>query len=363
MAGRIPMGGYRGRVRLLVLALAALLAMSLGASAVQPTATTVGVGLGISVDRTSVGITVGSQAVVAVTVSQPGSVLGPVHLSVSGVPAGASATILPNPMVNGLPAVVAIQTSASTPVGSHLVRITATSAGQSASVTFQLNVTLATGFTMVLSPPAATVVDGQSTSYTLTVNRGLLAGPISLSVTGVPQFATATVSPSLSLLGNTATVRISTATNVVPGTYLVTVKGQALLASATASAYLVVVPQTYADFPITGTPDRVLAPGSEPAAIDLRLTNPFGAPMTVTALGVDLTSTDKPGCTTANYAVAGYAGPFPLTIPANSTRSLSSLGVPRAQWPSVRMLNLPTNQDACKGAVVQLAYTGAGNGA
>lgn len=357
------MSRYRGGARLLVLLLAALLATSLGASAVRPTATTVDAGLGLSVDRSSVGITVGSQAVVAVTVSQPGSVLGPVHLSVTGVPAGATAAVLPNPAINGIPAVVVIRTTASTPIGSHLLRITATSGSQSASVTVQLSVSLATGFTMVLSPPVATVVDGQSTTYTLTVDRGLLAGPIALSVSGVPQFATATVSPSLSLLGNTATVRISTATNVVPGTYLITVKGKALLASATASAYLIVVPQTYDDFPIEGTPDRVLAPGSEPAAIDLELTNPFGAPMTVTALGVDLTSTDKPGCTTADYAVAGYSGPLPLTIPANSTRSLSSLGVPRAQWPSVRMLNLPTNQDACKGAVVQLAYSGAGNGA
>lgn len=357
------MSRHHGRIRLLVLLLAALLATSLGASGVRPTATTVDAGLGISVDRTSVGITVGSQAVVAVTVSQPGSVLGPVHLSVSGMPAGASATILPNPAVNGIPAIVAIRTSASTPIGSHLLKITAASSNQSVSVTVTLNVTLATGFTMVLSPPGATVVDGESTTYTLTVDRGLLAGPIALSITGVPQFATATVSPSLSLLGNTATVRISTATNVVPGTYLIIVKGKALLASATASAYLVVLPQTYADFPIHGTPDRVLAPGSEPAAIDLALTNPFGAPMTVTALGVDLASTDKPGCTTANYAVAAYSGPLPLTIPANSTRTLSSLGVPRAQWPAVRMLNLATNQDACKGAVVQLAYSGAGNGA
>lgn len=354
---------HSGRIRLLVLLVAALLATTLGSSAVQPTATTVGADLGITVDRSSVGITVGSQAVVAVTVSQPGSVLGPIHLGVSGLPLGATVAILPNPAINGVPAVVAVQTSASTPLGSHLLKITATSGSQSASVTVKLNVTLSTGFAMVLAPPLATVVDGQATSYTLTVNRGLLAGPISLSVTGVPQFATATVSPSLSLLGNTATVKISTATNVVPGTYLITVKGQSLLASATASAYLTVVPQSFADFPIEGTPDRTLAPGSEPAAIDLRLTNPFGAPMTVTGLGVALDATDVAGCGIDNYAVVPYDGPPALVVPAHSTRSLSQLGVPREDWPQVRMLNLPTNQDQCKGAVVQLSYSGTGNGA
>lgn len=363
MAGTTGIRKHTGRLRLLVLLLAALLATSLGASALKPTATTVGANLGISVDRSSIGITLGSQALVAVTVSQPGSLLGPVHLSVSGVPAGANVTILPNPVVNGIPAVVAVQTSGATPVGNHLLRITATSGEQSVSVSVQLTISLATGFTMAMSPPAATVVDGQSTTFTLDVNRGLLAGPIGLSVTGVPQHATATVSPSLSLLGSTATVKISTATNVVPGTYLITVKGQALLSSATASAYLTVVPRTFDDFPISGTPDRALAPGSAPAAIDLALTNPFGSPMTVTGLGVDVTGTDKAGCTVDSYAVDAYDGPLPLVVPAGSTRTLSSLGVPRAQWPAVRMLNLPTNQDACKGAVVQLAYSGAGNGA
>ena len=77
---------YAGRVRAMVLVVTVLLAGSLGASAVQPASTTVDAGLGLAVDRTSVAVTLGSQAVVAVTVSQPGSVLGPVRLSVSGVP-------------------------------------------------------------------------------------------------------------------------------------------------------------------------------------------------------------------------------------------------------------------------------------
>lgn len=357
------MSAHPGRIRLLVLLLSGLLAASFGASAVTPTATSVGVGLTVRADQTAVGVTVGSQAVVAVTVSQQGSLLGPVQLAVTGAPVGASVAILPNPALIGVPAVVAISTSAATPVGSYALTITATSGSHSASVTVQLVVSLPTGFTMALSPASAMVVDGASTTYTLTINRGLLAGPIGLSITGVPQFATATVSPGLSILGNTATVRITTATNVVPGAYLITVKGKSLLASATASAYLVVVPQTYDDFPVSGEPDRTLAPGSEPAAIDLALTNPFDAAMTVTGLGVAVTSTDVPGCAVDNYAVDDYTGPYPLTVPAHSTRTLSQLGVPRAQWPKVRMLNLPTNQDVCKGAEVQLAYSGAGNGA
>ncbi len=350
------------RFRLLVLLLAALLAASVGSGALRPTATTVGVGLTIQADQSSVGVSVGAQAVVAVVVSEPGSLLGPIALSVTGAPIGATVNY-PHTVLAGVPSVISVLTAASTPVGSYYLKISATTGTTTTTISVVLVVSLPTGFTMVMNPPSRTVVDGQSTSYALTINRGLLAGPIGLKVTGIPQFATATVSPGLSILGNSATVNVTTATNVVPGTYLVTIKGTSLLASATASAYLIVLPQTYPDFPINGAADRVLAPGSEPGAVNLAITNPFGAAMTVTNLGVTVTGTDKVGCGAGNYAVTAYGGPASLTIPAHSTKTLQQLGVPRAQWPQVAMPNLPVNQDACKTATVQLHFSGTGNGA
>lgn len=355
---------WRGKTRLLALLVAALLAASVGSGALRPTATTIGVGFQLSVDQSTVGVTVGAQAVVAVSVSQPGSWVGPISLSVTGAPIGAHIGIFPNPiLVPGVPAIISVLTTGSTPVGSYYLNITATSGTYTQTITVVLVVSLPTGFSMILSPPVATVVDGESTTYDLSIDRGALAGPIALKLSGVPQYATATVSPSLSILGNSATIKVSTATNVVPGTYLLTVKGSSLLASATASAYLIVQPQTYPNFPISGTADRVLAPASEPGAINLSITNPFNAPMTVTSLGVTVTGTDKPGCAASNYQVTAYGGPYPLTIPANTTRTLQQLGVPRSQWPQVAMVNLPANQDACKGATVQLAYSGTGSGA
>jgi hypothetical protein len=354
---------YRGSLRLLVVLLAAVLAASVGSTALRPTATTVGVGLSITADQTSVGVAAGAQALVAVNVSQPGSWVGPISLSVTGAPIGAHVGITPNPMIPGIPAVVSVLTAASTPVGSYYLKVTATSGAHTATVTVILVVSLPTGFTMLMSPSSRTIVDGESTTYDLSINRGLLAGPIALKLSGVPANATATVTPGLSILGNSAKVKISTATNVVPGTYLITVKGSSLLAAASASAYLIVLPQTYPDFAISGAADRVLAPGAPSGAVNLAITNPFGATMTVTDLGVAVTSTDKPGCGAGNYQVTAYSGPASLTIPPNSTKTLQQLGVPRAQWPQVEMLNLPVNQDACKTATVQLHFSGTGSGA
>lgn len=327
----------------------------------RPTATTVGAGLTITADQSAVGVVVGAQAVVAVVVSQPGSFLGPIALAVTGAPSGVTLTY-PNTVLGGAPAVITAFANANTRVGTYYLQITATAGSVSQSITVALVVSLPTGFTMATTPSSATVIDGESTTYTLDINRGLLAGPISLKVDGVPQFATASVTPGLSLLGSTAKIKVSTATNVVPGIYLLTVKGTALLASATATAYLIVQPQTYPNFPIAGTPDRSLAPGAPAGAINLALTNPFSAAMTVSGIGVTVTGTNKPGCTAANYSVSSYAGPATVTVPPNSTRTLQQLGVARAQWPQVQMLNLTTNQDACKGAAVALQYSGVGNG-
>lgn len=347
--------------RVLVLLLAALLAASVGSGVLRPTATTVGAGLTITADQSAIGVTVGAQAVVAVVVSQPGSLLGPIALSVTGAPIGVTLNY-PHTVLNGVPAVITAYASANSPLGTYFLSITATSGTTTQTITIQLVISLPTGFTMVMNPSSATVVDGESTTYNLDINRGLLAGAIALKVEGVPQFATATVTPGLSILGSSAKVKVSTATNVVPGIYLLKVKGTALLGSATATAYLIVQPQTYPNFPITGTPNRSLAPGAPAGAINLSLKNPFNAAMTVTNLGVTVTGTDKPGCGAENYAVIAYGGPSSLTVPANSTKTLQDLGVAEAQWPKVQMVNLPVNQDACKGASVSLQYSGVGNG-
>ncbi|WP_182380270.1 hypothetical protein [Nocardioides sp. WS12] len=358
---------WTGRSRLLLTLLAVLLVASVGSAPLRTASTTVGTELTLTATQSTVGVALGGNAVVAVAVSGPGSLLGPVNLSVTGAPSASVVTILPNPVPAGLPAVISVLTSGSTPVGTHFLKITATNGASTTTVTVKLVVTLPTGFTMTLAPPLRTVVDGETTSFTLNINRGLLAGPIGLTLSGVPQYATATVSPSLSILGNTATITIRTATNVVPGTYLITVAGKSLLSSATASAYLVVLPQTYPNFPVSGDPDRELAPGAPEAAIDMEITNPFDAAMTVSNIGVTIEGTDTSsqpgGCAVDNFEILAYGGPATLVVPPNSTRTLSQLGVARADWPAIRMLNTSANQDMCKGVDVDLRLNAKGAGA
>ena len=47
-----------------------------------------------------------------------------------------------------------------------------------------------------------------------------------------------------------------------------------------------------------------------------------------------------------------------VVVPKESTKSLTQLGVPQAQWPRLSMPNLATNQDACKATTFKFSYTG-----
>jgi hypothetical protein len=51
-----------------------------------------------------------------------------------------------------------------------------------------------------------------------------------------------------------------------------------------------------------------------------------------------------------------------VTIPADQTTpvSLSTLGVPQADWPVIEMIDTDSNQDACEGARLTLTYSGIG---
>jgi len=111
-------------------------------------------------------------------------------------------------------------------------------------------------------------------------------------------------------------------------------------------------------FTISGGYGGLLYPGRT-AGLALRIGNPNGQPILVTSLVVTVQpGSSKAGCdgprnlqiTPSNVSAAN-----PLTVPANGSVTLPSGSV---SAPSVTMLNLSTNQDACKGALFTFAYSG-----
>jgi large repetitive protein len=124
-------------------------------------------------------------------------------------------------------------------------------------------------------------------------------------------------------------------------------------------SWSVVPPAGGEDFTVSGDLASVmLAPGVS-APLPLTISNPNDEPIFVTAITVTVQAgSTNPGCDgPANLAVtpSDASEANPLVVPANGSVTLPAGGV---SAPLLEMLNLPTNQDACKGATFTFSYGG-----
>jgi hypothetical protein len=117
-------------------------------------------------------------------------------------------------------------------------------------------------------------------------------------------------------------------------------------------------------FGITGSVTGLFSPGViQP--LNLVLSNPYNFAITVSSVTVSVdpattktSGAPNPACLgTTNLTVTQQLAAT-VTLPPNGTKSLSELSVDPANWPTLQMPDLPTNQDACKNTTFKLSYTG-----
>jgi hypothetical protein len=104
-----------------------------------------------------------------------------------------------------------------------------------------------------------------------------------------------------------------------------------------------------------------LFPGAPAQTIGVRIDNPNPEAISVTSLNAAIAA-DPPGCPAEeNFVLTPAAlGPTaPLVVPAESSRTLAEAGV---AGPTIAMVNLPTSQDACQAAQLQIDLTGEAGG-
>lgn len=113
-------------------------------------------------------------------------------------------------------------------------------------------------------------------------------------------------------------------------------------------------------FEICGDLARPLTPGtSQP--INMRISNHTRHRLRITSItaSLKLGRTDsRAGCTVVdNFRVVELgAEQYPIVVASRSTRSLQALGV--TPLPRVRMLDLASNQDACKDVKLRMNFRG-----
>jgi hypothetical protein len=213
---------------------------------------------------------------------------------------------------------------------------------------------------------------GSTAAYTVQLTRTNLTGPVTFAVYGgLPSGASATFAPNPTT-GNSSTLQVSTTANTADGTYTLYLAGSGQDSSGTTRyAYASVqlaINTTSSPFTISGSLSG-LAPGVT-VPLNLTVSNPNKKTLSVTNLTVTVQSVARTSyavshsqpCSTSDYTVTQFTGPYPLTVPANGSASLSDLGVPSSAWPKVTLIDRPVNQDGCKGATLALAYSGSGQG-
>jgi uncharacterized membrane protein len=186
-------------------------------------------------------VTQGAGTSYSVTIARTGGFSGSVAFSVSGLPAGASGTFNPS-STSGNSSTLTVTTGASTPAGTYQLTVRGTSGALSHTTQVTLVVNAASGgdFSLSASPTSRTILQGDTTTYTVTVNRsGGFAGGVTLSAGGLPSGATAAFSPNPTT-GTSSNLTVSTSGNTPVGTYSIVITGGSGSLTRTATVSLTV---------------------------------------------------------------------------------------------------------------------------
>ncbi len=268
----------------------------------------------------SVSVKPGGAASDQATVSVAGGFSAGVALSVSGLPAGVTASATPSSFAapGSGSSTLLISAGAQAAAGSYPVTVTATGGGVTQNASFTLTVAPAASFTLTLSTPSVTVAQGGSGSVveTVAISSGFNS-TVTLTVSGQP--AGVTVTPGYAVLAAPGagmnTLSLSVGLQVAPGSYPIeiTAAGGGITQNATLTL-IVTQPGSFALRLASGSVS-VKQGGSGSVQATVTLSGAFSAPVALSVAGL-------PAGVTAVAAPASFAAPgsgtSTLTLSANS---------------------------------------------
>ncbi len=194
----------------------------------------------ISASPASQTVTQGINASYTVSVTASGGFTAAVTFSVSGLPAGATASFNPTSVTGSGNSTLTVTTGSSTPAGTYTLTIAGTSGSlqHTTTVTLVVSAPAAADFSLSASPGTRVVNQGGSASYTVSVTAsGGFAGTVTFSVSGLPAGASATFNPTSVNGSGSSTLTVNTGTASV-GTSALTIAGTSGSLQHTASVSL-----------------------------------------------------------------------------------------------------------------------------
>jgi hypothetical protein len=189
-------------------------------------------------------------------------------------------------------------------------------------------------FSISATPSSQTVVQGASTSYTVTVTpSGGFTGTVSFSVTGLPSGATASFNPTSVNASGSSTMTVTTSSTTPPGNYPLTITGTSGTLSHTTTVTLVVNSSASTDFSITASPasQTVVLNSSTTYTVTVTPSGGFSGTVSFSVSGLPFRATGNfnPGSVTGSGSSALTVatsrktprGTFTLTITGTSGTS------------------------------------------
>src|SRR5882672_4449089 len=193
-----------------------------------------------------------------------------------------------------------------------------------ASFSFPSCVSTAPDFTLSATPPSQTVVQGNSTSYTVTVGAvNGFTGTVTFSASGLPAGANATFSPPTITTSGSSTMTVTTASGTPTGSHTITVTGTSGTAIHTTTVTLVVNAAATPDFSLSASPGSVaITQGtSGTSTITITRQNGFAGNVTLSASG------QQSGVTWSYSPNPASTSSSTLTLTASSTATTGTTTV------------------------------------
>jgi len=245
----------------------------------------------------------GAIATSTITVTPKSGFTGKAALTVSGLPAGVTASF--NPASTATTSVATLTASSTAAIGTATVTVTGTYGASTSSVTLSLTVKAGPSFTLAAAPASVSVMQGASGTNTITVTPlNGFTGIATLAVAGLPTGVTAVFTGT--------TLKLTAAASTVVGLSTLTVTGTSGPLSAQATIALTVAAAPSFKLSSSVLNVNVAAGGTGIATITVGPQAGFSAAVALTATGL-------PTGVTAAFSPASTTATSTLTLTATST--------------------------------------------
>src|ERR1041384_25984 len=195
----------------------------------------------ISANPTSLSLGPGNSGTSTISTAVISGSAETVALTVSGTPAGASASLSPTSVTAGGSSTLTVNAGTAA-AGTYTLTITGTAASATHSTTVMLTVTSVTNDFSISANPTSLSLSGKHSSGTSNISTAVTSGgtqTVTFSISGVPRGATASFSPTSVSAGGSSTLTVNSG-SARAGTYTLTVTGTGASATHSTSISLTV---------------------------------------------------------------------------------------------------------------------------